>query len=154
MSGQMSGFKGSFVSTLDSKGRVAVPAKLRRNAEAGPADRFVITLGLNGCLFLFPPDYWDEVMRKIAAQSFTQKKTLYFTRKLMANADDVELDRQARIRVPQGLAAQSGLEKEVLFVGAIARIELWRPESFEQYQRSFESENQTSYEDVAEELLL
>jgi len=150
----MSGFKGSFVSTLDSKGRVAVPAKLRRNAEAGPADRFIITLGLNGCLFLFPPEYWDEVLGKIASQSFTQKKTLYFTRKLMANADDVELDRQARIRVPQGLSAQVGLEKEVLFVGAIKRIELWRPASFAEYQESFESENQTSYENVAEELLL
>jgi len=150
----MSGFKGSFISTLDSKGRVAVPAKLRRNTEAGSADRFVITLGLNGCLFLFPPDYWDEVMRKIASQSFTQKKTLYFSRKLMSNADDVELDRQARIRVPQGLIMQSGLEKEVLFVGLIERIEVWNPEAFNRYQAMFETENQTSYEDVAEELLL
>jgi MraZ protein len=150
----MSEFKGSFISTLDAKGRVAVPAKLRRHPDSGPADRFVITLGLNGCLFLFPPDHWAEVMRKIAALPFTQQKTLYFTRKLMSNADDVELDRQARIRIPQGLLAQAGLEREVKFVGAIQRIELWRPETFDQQINSYESDNNTSYENVAEELLL
>lgn len=150
----MSEFKGSYVSTLDAKGRVAVPAKLRRHPESGPSDRFVITLGLNGCLFLFPPDYWSEVMRKIAALPFTQQKTLYFTRMLMSNADDVELDRQARIRIPQSLLAQAGLEREVKFVGAITRIELWRPETFQEQMKNYETKNNTSYEDVAEELLL
>ena len=150
----MSGFKGSYISTLDSKARVAVPARLRRSTDAGPADRFVITLGLNGCLFLFPPGFWDQVQRKIAAQSFTQKKTLYFTRKLMFYAEDVELDRQSRIRIPQRLLDLLQTEKEVLFIGAIERIELWKPERYEQYLTEFETEHDTSYEDVAEELLL
>jgi MraZ protein len=150
----MSEYKGSFVSTLDVKGRVAVPARLRRSAESGPTDRFVITLGLNGCLFLFPPAFWAEVMRKIAALPFTQQKALYFRRKLMSNADDVELDRQARIRIPQPLLLEAGLEREVKFVGVITHIELWRPETFTEQMAAYEEKHHTSYEDVAEELLL
>ena len=146
----MSGFKGRYVSTLDSKGRVAVPAKLRRVSPDGTADRFVLTLGLDGCLFLFPPEQWDKIVARLEEISFTQRKAKYFTRMLLSNAEDVELDGQSRIRVPQTLLASAGIEREVLFIGALRRIEIWRPDRYDRYLQEFEE----SYEDVAEELLL
>jgi len=146
----MTGFKGSYTSSLDSKGRVAVPVKLRRNSAAGSADRFVITLGLDGCLFLFPPDYWDKVVERLEGIPFTQADAKFFTRTLMSNADDVELDRQSRIRIPQTLIDRVKLEKDVLFVGALRRIEIWRPDTYEAYLNGYTA----TYEDVAEKLLI
>lgn len=146
----MSGFKGSHRSLLDSKGRVAVPVKLRRNTAAGAADRFVITRGLDGCLFLFPPDYWDQVVSRLETMSFTQDDAKFFTRMLTAYADDVELDAQSRIRIPQILIEKAKLEKEVLFVGALKRIEIWRPSAFEEYENNYPS----TYEEVAAKLFI
>lgn len=146
----MSGFKGSYTSTLDGKGRVAVPAKLRRNSPAGSADRFVITLGLDGCLFLFPPDQWDKVVTRLEEVPFTQSDAKFFTRTLLSNADDVELDGQSRIRIPQHLIEKISLEKEVLFVGALRRIEIWRPSTYQAYLNGYSA----TYEDVAEKLLI
>jgi MraZ protein len=141
---------GRSTSTLDAKSRVAVPAKVRRATADGVTDRFVITLGLDGCLFLFPPDYWDRVVQRLEDISFTGRRAKFFTRVLMSNADYVELDKQSRIRIPQHLIDAIGLEKDVLFIGALRRIELWRPDTYEKYVQDFDS----SYEDVAEEILL
>jgi len=146
----VSGFKGQYVSTLDTKGRVAVPVKLRRNTPDGVADRFVITKGLDGCLFLFTPDYWERVTERLDEIPFTQHDAKYFTRQLLSHAEDVELDRQSRIRVPQKLIDTVHLEREALFIGVLRRIEIWRPETYEKYLQEFDE----SYEDVAAKLLL
>ena len=145
-----SGFKGRYTTLLDSKQRVAVPAKLRRNTPSGSADSFTITLGLNGCLFLFPQEQWDVIIAKLKGSSFAGKRALFLWRTIASNAEDVDLDGQSRIRIPQPLVETIKLEKEVLFVGAITRIEIWRPDAYEQYLQEFDE----SYEDVAEDFLL
>jgi MraZ protein len=145
-----SGFKGQFTAQLDAKQRVAVPAKLRRNTPGGAADQFVITLGLDGCLFLFTPEKWDQITSRIQEVSFTGDKAKFFTRMLASHAEDVELDGQSRILIPQKLIEKAGIKKEVTFVGAINRIEIWRPDAFEKYLQ----EHTDSYEKVAEDFLL
>jgi MraZ protein len=128
---------------------VAVPAKLRRNAPGG-TDQFVITLGLDHCLFLFTLEQWDIVIGRIKEVSFTNSKAKFLTRIMASNAEDVELDGQSRILLPQHLIEAIQLEKEVLFVGVITRIEIWRPDTFAQYIQA----NKDSYEQAAEEILL
>ena len=145
-----SGFKGQFKAQFDAKQRVAVPAKLRRNAPGGTADQFVITLGFDGCLFLFSSEQWDQVVARIREVSFTSEKAKFLTRMLASHAEDVELDGQARILVPQILIQKVRLEKEVLFVGALNRIEIWRPDTFEKYLQG----SPDTYEQVAGEFLL
>jgi MraZ protein len=145
-----SGFKGRFTTLMDSKQRVAVPAKLRRNTPSGSADSFVITLGLDNCLFLFPQEQWDEITAKLKNVSFTGRKAKFLTRTIASNAEDVDLDGQSRIRIPGPLVDEIQLEKEVLFVGALTRIEIWRPDTYEKYLQEFDQ----SYEDVAEDFLL
>lgn len=135
---------------LDSKQRVAVPAKLRRNTPGGAADQFVITLGLDHCLFLFTPEQWDLITGRIKEVSFTSEKAKFLTRMLASHAEDVELDSQSRILIPQILIEAVGLQKEVLFVGAITRIEIWRPDTYRKYLQDFKE----SYEKVAEDFLL
>ena len=145
-----SGFKGRFMALMDSKQRVAVPAKLRRNTPSGSADSFVITLGLDQSLFLFPVEQWDEITAKLKNVSFAGRKAKYLIRTIASNAEDVDLDGQSRIRIPQPLVDAIQLEKEVLFVGALTRIEIWRPDTYEKYLQEFDE----SYEDVAEDFLL
>jgi len=135
---------------MDSKARVAVPAKLRRNTPSGSADSFVITVGLDDCLFLFAQEQWDEIAAKIKSVSFAGRKAKFLTRTIASNAEDVDLDGQSRIRIPQSLVDKINIEKEVLFVGALTRIEIWRPDSYEKYLQEFDE----SYEDVAEDFLL
>ena len=145
-----SGFKGRYTAQFDAKQRVAVPAKLRRNAPGGTVDQFVITLGLDGCLFLFTPEKWDQIVSRILEVSFTSEESKSFSRRIASHAEDVELDAQARILVPQILIQKAGLKKEVLFVGVLNRIELWHPEAFEKY----EQEQADTYEQVAAKFLL
>lgn len=146
----MSGYKGRFTSTLDNKSRVAVPSKLRRSTPDGTPDRFILTLGLDGCLFLFPPDYWDHVMEKLTVQPFAQESVKRFSRIILSNAEDVDLDGQSRIRIPQHLIEKSELEKEVLFIGVLSRIEIWQPQKFADYENG----DGPTYESVAQELLI
>ena len=145
-----SGFKGRFTALLDSKQRVAVPAKLRRNTPSGTAHSFTITVGLDHCLFLFPQEQWDLIVSRLKDVSFTGRRAKFLTRMIASNAEDVELDSQSRIRIPQPLIEKIQLEKEVLFVGALSRIEIWRPDTYDLYLRDFDE----SYEDVAEDFLL
>lgn len=145
-----SGFKGNYTAQLDSKQRVAVPAKLRRNTPGGEALEFVITLGLDGCLFLFTPERWDQLVARIREVSFTSEKAKFLSRVIASNAQDVELDGQSRILIPQNLIAAAGLEKEVIFVGVLDRIEIWRPDKFEKWVQG----QPQSFEAVAGEFLL
>lgn len=145
-----SGFKGRYSAQLDSKQRVAVPAKLRRNTPGGEAHEFVITLGLDGCLFLFTPERWDQLVARIREHSFTSEKAKFLSRVLATNAQDVELDGQSRILIPQDLLEAAGIEKEVIFAGVLDRIEIWRPDKFKKWMQ----EQPESYESVASDFLL
>lgn len=145
-----SGFKGRYTALLDGKQRVAVPAKLRRNTPSGTAHSFTLTVGLDHCLFLFPQEQWDRIASRLQDHSITSKRAKFLTRMIASNAEDVELDGQSRIRIPQPLIEKIGLKKDVLFVGALSRIEIWRPDTYDQYLQDFDE----SYEDVAEDFLL
>ena len=90
------------------------------------------------------------MVSRLNEHSFTEPKAKFFSRTLLSNAEDVDLDRQSRIRIPQHLIDRIHLEKDVLFLGVLKRIELWRPDTYEKYEQDYEF----SYEDVAQELLL
>ena len=138
----MSGFKGRYKSTLDAKARVAVPAKLRRASPDGTTDRFVITLGLDGCLFQVVGNL-DVVTSDL--QLAVMKTRMQPIKKVFGRFPRVVRDLARSLNKEIEL-----IEKDVLFIGALRRIELWRPDAYEHYLQEFDS----SYEDVAEELLL
>ena len=148
----MSAFKGSFRIVIDEKNRLSLPAKLRRASQAAVNDQFVITLGLEGCLFVFAADEWQKIEDKLRNLSFTQANARLFIRMLLSQATDAELDRQGRITLPQSLLDQAKLkkEKEALVVGNLNRIEIWSTTVWDNYVKN----SSQTYEQVAESILL
>ena len=116
-------FLGQYAHTIDSKGRLTLPAKFRPGFEDG----IVITLGLDGCLFAFPRAKWGELAARIEALPITNPDARTFARLMFANADDSEPDRQGRVLIPAFLREYAHLEGDVVVTGLNSRIELWDP---------------------------
>lgn len=110
---------GEYEHTLDQKGRMSFPARFREDLGL----RFIITKGLDGCLFVYSGAEWESLEEKIRALPMSKARTLQ--RFLFAGAAEVELDKQGRVLLPQNLREYAGLQKEVMVIGASSRAEIW-----------------------------
>ena len=149
----VSGLYGQFQTTLDEKGRFALPARLRnvldpRKEKPLLAGELVITKGLEGCLAIYPEPEWQSIQDRLATVPFTQRDLRYFSRRFYSLAGLVIPDRNGRINVPTHLIAEAGLKKDLLVVGVNRWIEVWNPERFQYYLEQFSG----SYEETAERL--
>ncbi len=117
---------GRYKHTVDAKGRMFVPAKLREKL----GETFIAAAVLDRCICLYSTEEWDALLGGIAALPMTQGRSLM--RQLTSNAEDVSPDAQGRILLPKHLLAYAGLEKETLVIGAGNRAEIWNPEVFEE----------------------
>ena len=112
---------GEYNHTIDAKGRLIVPAKFREVL----GDEFVVTKGLDNCLFVYPNDEWQKFEEKLQTLPLTNKNARQFARFFVAGATPCELDKQGRILLPATLREFAGLEKDVVLVGVASRIEIW-----------------------------
>jgi MraZ protein len=144
----MSGLKGSYKYMVDQKGRVNIPAKFRSGA--GTQDNYVVTPGLNGCLYVFPKEEWAKVEDKLQTLTRNDPNALRYIRLTASSAEDVQADKQGRITIPAHLLKMAKLGKEVLVNGALDRMEIWDPETFKKYIE----ESPESYEEVARKILI
>ena len=119
--------KGEYNHTIDDKGRVIVPVKLRE--ELG--DKFVITKGLDGCLWMFDNDEWDKVEQEIQNMPFTLMEARKLARFMIAGAYDGEPDKQGRIVIPPSLREYAGIQKDVVLAGVGSRVEVWAKEKYD-----------------------
>ncbi|HEY5616085.1 MAG TPA: division/cell wall cluster transcriptional repressor MraZ [Bacteroidota bacterium] len=145
----MSSFKGRYEYSVDSKGRVALPAKVRKNVSPAANDTFIITRGFEQCLFVYPQDEWNKVEESVRGLSPSNPQHRFFVRTLLQWATDVQLDGQSRVSIPQDLLKFAGIENEVLILGVLERIEIWNPKIYEQYMNN----QPATYETVAESVL-
>lgn len=145
----MSSFKGSYQYSVDTKGRINIPAKLRKYVSAEANDTFIVTRGYEQCLFVYPQDEWNKLEQSIRQLSSTNPKHRFFTRTLLENATESQLDGQARITIPRELLQLAGIENEVLILGVLERIEVWNPKTYHEYRKS----QAESYENVAQTVL-
>lgn len=113
-------FMGEFNHSIDSKGRIIIPAKFRE--ELG--DNFVITQGLDGCLFAYPNSDWQEFVKKLQALPGT-KEARQLQRYFLAVAAECEVDKQGRILIPAKLRQDAALDKDIVFVGVLNKVEIW-----------------------------
>ncbi|HBL83046.1 MULTISPECIES: division/cell wall cluster transcriptional repressor MraZ [Congzhengia] len=120
-------FIGEYSHVLDAKGRMFMPAKFRD--ELG--EKFIVTIGLDRCLFVFPTETFQIYKEKLDAISLANRDARNFTRFFFAGAGECELDKQGRIMLPQKLRTYARLEKDVTVVGVSGRIELWNTEDWE-----------------------
>ena len=121
-------FMGEYSHTIDSKGRLIVPSKFRENR----GDEFVVTKGLDGCLFVYSQEEWMNIEEKFKQVSLTTKDARKFSRFFFAGAATVEVDKQGRILLPSVLREFAGLEKDIVSVGVLSRIEIWSKDKWQE----------------------
>ena len=145
----MSSFKGSHSYSVDSKGRINIPAKLRKYVSPEANDTFVVTRGFEKCLFLYPLDEWNTLEGSIRELSPSNSQHRFITRTLLQYATETQLDGQSRVTIPKELMQFAGIEDQVLIVGVLERIEVWDPKEYDAYMKS----QTDSYENVAQSVL-
>lgn len=116
-------FMGEFNHSIDAKGRIIVPAKFREDL----GEEFVVTLGLDGCLFLYPDSEWREFVEQLKHLP-GNRQARQLQRYFLAGATTCEVDKQGRILIPAKLREHAKLEKDVVFVGVLGKIEIWSKE--------------------------
>ncbi len=148
----IAGLLGQYQTTLDEKGRFALPARLRAvNDNSGKAilsGDLVLTKGLEGCLSLYPQAEWDEIQRRLSRLNFTQKDFRFFSRRFYASAAIVRPDRSGRILIPGHLVDEAALNRELTVIGVNRWVEIWNPERYRYYLE----QHADSYEEVANRL--
>lgn len=122
-------FLGQYQHSIDAKGRLIVPAKFRE----GLGEHFVVTKGLDNCLFAYPQEEWKIFEDKLKQLPLTNTGARKFVRFFFAGAVECELDNQGRIMVPAHLREYAGLKKDVVSIGVNNRIEIWNKESWNDY---------------------
>ena len=120
---------GEYEHTLDPKGRLAMPAKLRENL----GTNFIITKGLDGCLFVYDMEQWRLMENKLASLPVSMKKVRDFTRFLFGGACEAECDKQGRVLLPLSLRRHAHLEKDAVIVGVGNRAEIWDAQTWNNY---------------------
>lgn len=137
-------FMGEFHHNIDDKARLVMPSKFR--AELG--ETFVITRGLEGCLFVYSMNEWNELINHLKKLPFTKKDARAFLRFFLSGAVECTLDKQGRIIVPTPLVSYASLKKECVVIGVNDRLEIWSEEAF----NTFFNENIDNIAEVAEDL--
>ena len=131
---------GEYIHSLDSKGRLIMPAKLREDM----VEKFIITTGLDGCLFGFSMPEWKQFEDKLKTLPITNKNARNFVRFFLSGATECELDKQGRFLIASKLRAVAALDKDVAIIGAGTRIEIWNKEKWEEHN----SEENLSIEEI------
>lgn len=145
----MSSFKGQFRYTIDSKGRVNIPARFRKSLAPEAKDTFVIIRGFDGCVFLYPLDEWarfEEKLRKLPANIERNRR---YQRMILSEASEDSCDKQGRVTIPSELLRKTKIDKDVLILGILDRIELWNPD---EYQQRIDDSGD-SFESIAESIM-
>ena len=139
-------FIGEYAHNLDEKGRLAIPAKFRRDLSKGA----VVTRGLDNCLFLYTKTEWEKLAEKLATLPFSQSNSRAFSRLMLAGAMDVEIDKQGRVVLPEYLREFAGLKKNVVLAGLYNRAEIWYKEKWKAYKTQTEANSNEIAEKMAE----
>lgn len=137
-------FFGEARHNVDDKGRLILPAKFRDDL----GFRFVMTKGLDNCIFLFPQEEWRIMEEKLKSLPMTNRDARAFVRYFFSGAAEGEVDKQGRIRIPQNLLEYAGLEKQSVIIGVGTRMEIWDQEAWDQYN----NDDSLSYDQIAEKM--
>lgn len=136
-------FIGEYQHSLDSKNRMIIPSKIRE----GLGNKFVITKGLDGCLYAYPLKEWEVLECKLKNLPLTNKDARAFVRFFFSGACEIELDKQGRGLIPQNLKEYAKIEKEIVSIGVLSRVEIWSKEKWDQY-----NECDMDFDSIAEKM--
>ena len=138
-------FMGEFKHSIDAKGRLIIPAKFREQLGSD----FVITRGLDGCLFGYPMSEWRVLEENLKKLPLNKRDARSFVRFFYSAATESDFDKQGRINVPKTLRKHAALDKKCVIVGVSNRIEIWAEERWE----SFTDEAEENFDEIAENMI-
>ena len=137
---------GEYEHSLDAKGRLIMPAKLREDI----GEKFIVTKGLDGCLFGFSQTEWTNFEEKLKTLPLTNKNARDFVRFFLSGAIECEIDKQGRFLIASNLREYANMEKEIAIIGVGTRIEIWDKEKWKAYN----SEENISADEIAENMTM
>ncbi len=135
---------GEYEHSLDAKGRLIMPAKIREDI----GEKFIVTKGLDGCLFGFSQNEWTNFEEKLKTLPLTNKNARDFVRFFLSGAIECEIDKQGRFLIAGNLREFAGLEKEVVIIGVLNKIEIWSKEKWLKYSK----EENMEADEIAEKM--
>lgn len=138
-------FMGEFQHSIDDKGRIIIPAKFRELLGSS----FVVTRGLDQCLFVYPMKEWEVLEQKLKALPLMKSDARAFTRFFFSGATECEWDKQGRVNLPSNLRQYAKLEKDCVVLGVSNRVEIWSKDTWEQYFQQSED----TFNEIAEKLV-
>ena len=136
-------FIGEYQHALDLKNRINIPSKFRENL----GDQFVLTKGLDGCLYAFTLKEWHVLEEKLKTLPLTSKDARAFVRFFFSGANEIDVDKQGRALIPQGLLEYASITKEIISIGVSNRIEIWSKDKWEEY-----NDSNIDYDEIAEKM--
>ena len=136
-------FIGEYYHAIDTKNRMIVPSKFRDDFNG----KFVITKGLDGCLYGYPIEEWKTLSDKLKTLPLTNKNARAFVRFLFSGAHEIEIDKQGRALIPQNLIEYAHIEKDIVSIGVLTRIEIWSKEDWNNY-----NDSNVDFDEIAEKM--
>ena len=133
---------GEYEHSLDTKGRIIMPAKFRDSI----GDKFIVTKGLDGCLFAFSKEEWTKFEEKLSTLPISNRDARNFTRFFFAGAIDCEIDKQGRFLISSNLREFAGFTKDIIIIGMNSRVEIWSKEKWK------ECNEKLSADEIAEKM--
>ena len=146
----MTGFLGEFEATLDAKGRFLLPAGFKKQLPEEETPRFVINRGFEKCLALYPVKNWEPLFADISKLNDFDPKVREFRRYFLNGATFVEPDTAGRLLVPPNLKDHAGLQKDIVLVAAVNKIEIWDSNT---YKKFFDSYSPDAFSNLAKEVM-
>lgn len=146
----MIGFVGEYESTLDAKGRFLLPAGFKKQLPDGSGENFIINRGFEKCLSLYPMKSWKPIFSEISDLNDFDPKVRQFRRYFLNGATQVELDSANRLLLPKNLMEYAGLEKDIVLVSAVNKIEIWDKNKYQQFFETFSPE---AFSNLAKEVM-
>ena len=137
-------FKGTYAFRIDKKGRIIIPSKLRKQITT---NQFTIIASSANSLVLYPDDSFKAFEKKIM-ETLNEKQITIIKNYIYSSAEDLQLDSQGRLKIPGTLLQKANIEEDILIVGAMDRIELWKPEQFRKRTLSIEKEHKETLEEI------
>jgi len=141
-------FYGEYEHSLDQKGRLIIPSRIREAMKHGGVTGFMITRGLDECLFLFSLQQWQAHEKRLASLPIEKSNARRFTRMFFSSASECWPDRQGRIVIPPNLREHAHIERDVVIIGVHGRLEIWDKARWE----VFSKKSKEAYEEIAEQL--
>jgi len=135
---------GEYHHSIDEKGRLIIPSKFRNELST----EFIVTRGLDKCLFVYSKKEWEKIVSKLSSLPFTKKDARDFLRFFLSGATVCEFDKQGRINITSPLISYAGLNKECVIIGVNERLEIWDEEKYNE----FLSNNEDDFSKIAENL--